>query len=198
ADALQEALEMAQAAAPEGGGAGRGLVLYTGAPEWHEHSPQVEALRERFDGIKIQLLTGGPLTLFAQQLPVASPINLLQGSYTPVTQGSVGWQAWRVAAILLGCLVGLHIVGKTAELGLLKRQEHTLDTSMSETFRRSMPGERYNAFDARRRMELRLAAAQNGIDSSGLLAALEALSQAKSVAPGAVVQALSFHQGALE
>ncbi|HET9391720.1 MAG TPA: type II secretion system protein GspL [Steroidobacteraceae bacterium] len=199
AEALGEALEIAQQATPEmSASGGRGLVLYTGAAEWHEHSPQVEALRERFDGIKIQLLTGGPLSLFAQQLPVASPINLLQGSYTPVTQGSVGWQAWRVAAILLGCLVGLHIVGKTAELGLLKRQEHTLDTSMSETFRRSMPGERYNAFDARRRMELRLAAAQNGIDSSGLLAALEALSQAKSVAPGAVVQALSFHQGALE
>src|SRR6202000_3307212 len=60
ADALHEALEMAQSSTADGG-AGRGLILYTGAPEWHEHSAQVEALRERFDGIKIQLLANGPL-----------------------------------------------------------------------------------------------------------------------------------------
>lgn len=198
AEALGEALEIAQQSTPELAAAGgRGLVLYTGAAEWHQHSSQVEGLRERFDGIKIQLLTGGPLTLFAQQLPTASPINLLQGAYAPVTQRSVGWQAWRVAAVLLVALVGLHIVGKSAELGLLKRHEHALDTSIGETFRVAMPGER-STLDARRRMEEKLAAASTGGDSGGLLAALEALAQARSVAPGAVVQALSFHQGALE
>src|ERR1700749_2424589 len=99
ADALHEALEMAQSATPEGGGAGRGLILYTGAPEWHEHSAQVEALRERFDGIKIQLLANGPLALFAQPLPTATPTNLLQGAYTPTTPRALGIRAWRVAAI---------------------------------------------------------------------------------------------------
>ncbi|HZO21596.1 MAG TPA: type II secretion system protein GspL [Steroidobacteraceae bacterium] len=197
-EALGEALNIAQQATAElTAGGGRGLVLYTGAAEWHQHSAQVEALRERFDGIKIQLLTGGPLTLFAQQLPVASPVNLLQGTYAPVTQNRVGWQAWRIAAILLVCLVGLHIVGKTAELGLLKRHERALDSSIGETFRAAMPGE-HSMLDARRRMEARLAAARSGGDSGGLLSALEALGQARSVAPGAVVQALSFHQGALE
>ena len=38
--------------------AARGLILYTGAPEWQRHSAQVEAVRAGFDGIKIQLLTG--------------------------------------------------------------------------------------------------------------------------------------------
>ena len=45
-----------------------------------------------FDGIKIQLLTGGPLALFAQQLPGGSAINLLQGTYTPTTARAVGLQ----------------------------------------------------------------------------------------------------------
>jgi general secretion pathway protein L len=194
ADALQEALETAQASNPEGG-AGRGLVLYTGAPEWHEHSAQVEALRERFDGIKIQLLANGPLALFAQQLPVATPTNLLQGQYAPTTSRAVGFRAWRVAAMLLLCLIGLHVAGKAAELSLLKRNEHKLDVSLREAIQTVMPGA--NTADARKVLEQRLSTAR-AANSSGLLPALEAFVQAKNAAPGASVQALSFHNGTLE
>ena len=172
-DALGEALEIAQASpdvavvGPELAGAGgRGLVLYTGPAEWQQHSSQVEALRERFDGIKIQLLSGGPLTLFSQQLPISAPINLLQGSYTPTTSRAVGWKAWRVAAILLAALVGLHVVAKATELSLLKRSEKALDASISDTFHAAMPGEQ-STLDARRRMEERLVAARNGAAAGG-------------------------------
>lgn len=194
ADALHEALEMAQSSNPEGG-AGRGLVLYTGAPEWHEHSTQVEALRERFDGIKIQLLTNGPLALYAQQLPNATSTNLLQGAYTPTTSRAIGIRAWRVAAMLLVCLAGLHLAGKTAELSLLKRNEHKLDVSIREAVQSVMPGQGSTP-DARKLLEQRLAAARAG--NSGLLPALEALVSAKRAAPQATVQALSFHNGALD
>jgi general secretion pathway protein L len=196
ADALHEALEMAQSSSPDGGGAGRGLILYTGAPEWHEHSEQVEALRERFDGIKIQLLANGPLALFAQQLPTATPTNLLQGPYTPTTSRAVGWRAWRVAATLLACLVGLHIAGKAVELTVLKRNEHKLDVSMREAIQTAMPGQGSSP-DARKVMEQRLAAARSA-SSNGLLPALEALVQAKGAAPGAVLQALSFRNGSVD
>src|SRR5262249_13845922 len=113
ADALGEALEIAKSGVEPTGA--RGLILYTGAAEWQHHSPQVEAARPQFDGIKVQLLTGGPLALFAQQLPGGSAINLLQGSYTPTSSRAVGFKAWRVAAMLLAGLIGLHIVGKAAE-----------------------------------------------------------------------------------
>jgi general secretion pathway protein L len=196
ADALQEALEMAQSSSPEGGGSGRGLILYTGAPEWHEHSAQVEALRERFDGIKIQLLANGPLELFAQQLPTATPTNLLQGAYTPTTSRAVGLRAWNVAAILCACLVGLHVAGKAVELSLLKRNEHKLDVSLREAFQTAMPGAASTP-DARKFMEQRLAAAR-AAGTNGLLPALEALVQARSAAPGAVVQALNFRNGSVD
>ncbi len=196
-EALGEALEIAQKGSAELEATGiRGLVLYTGAAEWHQHSAQIEALRERFDGIKIQLLSAGPLALFGQQLPTAAPINLLQGSYTPTTARTVGWKSWRVAATLLACLVGLHVVGKAAELTALKQTEHKLDASIGEQFRIAMPGER-NLLDARRRMEQRLAAAQSG-GSSGFLPALQAVVQARSAAPGTTLQALSFRQGTVE
>lgn len=196
-EALGEALNIAQSGSPELETTGvRGLVLYTGAAEWHQHSAQVEALRERFDGIKIQLLSAGPLTLFAQQLPTATPINLLQAAFTPTTARSVGWKSWRVAAILLASLIGLHVAGKAAELTVLKQNEKKLDTSIGEQFRLAMPGER-SMVDARRRMEQKLAAAQSG-GSSGFLPALQAVVQAKGVAPGTTLQALSFRQGTVE
>jgi general secretion pathway protein L len=195
-NALQEALEMAQASSPEGGGAGRGLILYTGAPEWHEHSAQVESLRERFDGIKIQLLANGPLALFAQQLPTATPTNLLQGTYTPTTSRAVGLRAWRVAAILLASLIALHVAGKATELTLLKRNEHKLDVSIRETFQTAMPGEPSTP-DARKVMERRLAAA-GAAGSNGLLTTLEALVQARNAAPGSTVQAMTYGHGAID
>jgi general secretion pathway protein L len=199
-EALGEALEIAQQgnASPELATTGiRGLVLYTGPAEWHQHSAQVEALRERFDGIKIQLLSAGPLALFAQQLPVVTPINLLQGPYAPTTARPVGWQAWRAAAILLACLAGLHVIGKAAELTTLKRNEKSLDESIGQTFRTVFPGER-TALDARRRLEARFAALQSGGGPGGFLPALQAVVEARTAAPGTTVQALSFRQGTVD
>jgi general secretion pathway protein L len=197
-EALGEALEIAQQGTPEQAATGgRGLILYTGAAEWHQHSAKIEALRERFDGIKIQLLSAGPLALFGQQLPTATPINLLQGTYAPTTARTVGWQSWKIAAILLVSLVGLHVAGKAAELTALKRSEHTLDNSISDTFRIAMPGQP-KPLDPRRQMEQRLAAAQNAGGPGGLLPALQALVQARTVAPGTTLKALSFRQGTVD
>jgi type II secretory pathway component PulL len=104
-------------------------------------------------------------------------------------------RAWRVAAILLACLIGLHVAGKAAELSLLKSHEHKLDVSLREAIQTVMPGA--NTADARKVLEQRLAAAR-AANTSGLLPALEALVQAKNAAPGAVVKALSFHNGSLD
>ena len=194
ADALGEALVIAQSGADTASGA-RGLILYTGAAEWQRHSAQVEAARPHFDGIKVQLLTGGPLALFAQQLPQGNAINLLQGSYAPTSSRAVGLRAWRIAAMLLAALFLLHVVGKAAELTLLKKREHQLDVSIRDTFHSAMPGDA-SALDARRRMEQRLLAARGA--GGGLLPALQALAQARDSVPGTNVQSLNFHTGTLE
>ena len=215
ADALEEALAIAQSApagsspqeisphgvsahpADTGEAAGaRGLILYTGAAEWQRNAATVEAVRNRFEGIRVQLLTGGPLALFAQQLPVATPINLLQGVYAPKNPHAVGLRAWRVAAVLLACLVGLHVAGKATELHYLKTKEREVDASIRDTLHAAMPGEA-DTRDARHRMEQRLLAVRSG-GSTGLLAALEALAYARNSAPGTSVQALNFHDGVLD
>jgi general secretion pathway protein L len=197
ADALDEALELALAGVEPGTPGGRGLILYTGAAEWQRHAPTVEAARERFEGIQIQLLTGGPLALFAQQLPTATATNLLQGPFTPAATHPVGWSAWRVAAILLAGFIGLHIVGKAAELTVLKHADHKLDASMEQVFHMALPGQP-DTYEARRVMEQRLAAARASQVSGGFLSALQALVAAHRAAPEAVLEALTFRDGALE
>ena len=196
-DALGEALQLVRPTAETGEGSGRGLILYTGAAEWQQFSPQVEAIRDQFDGIKVQLLTSGPLTLLALQLPNARPINLLQGRYTPQSTRTVGWQAWRVAAMLLAGLVVLHAVGKGAELFMLKQAEHKVDAGIDQAFRAAMPGEQ-NTTNAKRRMESKLAALHASGGGGALLAALSALVDARGSVPGTIVQTMSFRDGALE
>lgn len=202
-DALAEALQLARPASGEVIAAeppsGRGLVLYTGAAEWHQHARIVESLRDRFDGIKVQLLTEGPLPLLAQRVSAAAAgdaINLLQGPYAPASSLASGWRVWRVAAILLVALVALHAAGSATELMSLRRAERTVNASIERTFRASMPGE-HNAIDARRRMGQRLASLRGG-ESSGLLAALAALAEARSGAGDTAIRALQFRDGALE
>ncbi len=201
--ALAEALELLRPRSDEtvatADRTGQGLVLYTGAAEWHEHSQEVETIRDRFDGIKVQLLTDGPLALFAQRLPeaLAHAINLLQPPYAPAASLAQSWKVWRAAAVLLGALVGLHAIGNAVELAVLGHAEHRVNVAIERTFRAAMPGER-NAVDARNRMEQRLESLRGGAGRSGLLAALGALAQARATVEGTVLQALTFRDGALE
>ncbi|MGH8285765.1 MAG: type II secretion system protein GspL, partial [Steroidobacteraceae bacterium] len=186
-------------AALDGGGEApvNGLIIYAAPADWQRHARDVEPLRERFEGIKVQLLTGGALSLFAQQLPSATPINLLQGTYAPTSSFATGWRAWRVPAILAVCLLGLHIVGKAVELGTLKQAERGIDTSIDDAFRDAMPGEQ-NTVDAKRRMEQRLAALRGDGGALGLLPALGALAQARANVPGTTIGTLSYRDGALD
>ena len=193
ADALDQALQIARASADTAASGGSGLILYTGAAEWQQHAAQVEAVRPNFDGIKVQLLTDGPLALLAQQLPNDTAINLLQGDYAPASGRGAGLKAWRIAAMLLAALLVLHIGGKIVQLRVLKSREHAVDATIRDMARSI--GET-NPLDIRKHLEARVAAARGA--GGGLLPALQALAQARGSTPGTSVKALNFHGGSLE
>ena len=200
--ALSEALELLRPAAaldslPAAPFGGNGLVVYTGEAEWQQYGATIEAVRDQFEGLSVHLLPDGPLGLFAQSLPGSTAINLLQGSYAPVSPLAGGLKAWRIAAAMLLGLLVLHGIGSATQLLLLKRAERRLDQSISETFQEAMPGE-HNTSNARRRMEARLIAVQGSTDSSGLLAMLSAVAQARAGASGTALQAVSYRTGLLE
>lgn len=185
------------ALAPVADFGGNGLVVYAGEAEWQQYGATIEAEREHFEALSVQLLPDGPLGLFAQSLPGTTAINLLQGPYAPVSPLAGGFKAWRIAAALLLGLLVLHGIGGATQLLMLKRTERRLDQSISETFEQAMPGE-HNTSNARHRMEARLTSLQGSTDSSGLLAMLSAVAQARNGANGTAVQALSYRAGLLE
>jgi hypothetical protein len=88
------------------------------------------------------------------------------------------------------------VAGRAAELSLLHSHERQLDGQIRDTFRTAMQAEPVGG-DARRLMEKRLAVAR-GINT-GLLAALEAMVQARSAVPGPVqVKSLTYHNGLID
>lgn len=209
--ALREALDIARSGAPadaaagesasaaEDAGASRGLILYAATAEWQAHGAVFEEARAHFANLKVQLLSDGPLALFAQQLPASTTVNLLQGAYAQKSARSLALGAWRIAALLLVALVGLHVAGKAAELRVLKSKENQVDAAIRDTLRNALPGDASSgSADARRRMEQRLLAVRSGGGANGLLGALQALAQAKNAAPGTSLQSLNFHDGGIE
>ena len=171
-----------------------GLLLYSGHEEWEAHQLQIDALRDRFTGVKVQLLPDGPLGVLAPAAANGEAVNLLQGAFAVASSLQQGWRSWRIAALLVGSLLCLHIGARYFELSSLRKNEAALDTSIQEVFRTAMPGEQ-NATNARRRVEKRLAEISGG--GGALLPALSAVATARSAAPSAKIEGITFRDGTL-
>ena len=173
-----------------------GLLVYSGHEEWEAHQVEIDALRDRFTGVKVQLLPSGPLAVLAPAAASGEAVNLLQGAFAVTTSLQQGFRAWRIAVILAGSLLCLHLGARYFELSSLAKNEAALDTSIQDAFRVVMPGEK-NATNARRRVEKRLAEIQSGGGGGALLPALSAVAQARSAAPTAKIEAMTFRDGTL-
>jgi general secretion pathway protein L len=198
---LRDAFEMALAAqvSPMAGlePPPLGLLLYAGHDEWQARQQDVDALRERFTGVKVQLLPSGPLSVLAPAAAAGEAINLLQGALAVSTPMQQGWKAWRVAAVLAATLLCLHLGTRYIELTRLRKTEAALDSGIEDAFRAAMPGQQ-NATNARRRVEARLAQLHGGGGAGALLPALVALASARSAAPAATIEGINFRDGTME
>jgi general secretion pathway protein L len=174
-----------------------GLLLYTGHDEWQAHQNEVDALRERFTGVKVQLLPSGPLSVLAPAAAAGEAVNLLQGALAVTSPLQQGWKSWRVAAVLAASLLCLHLGSRYFELTRLKKSEAALDVSIQDAFRIAMPGQQ-NSTNARRRVEARLTEVHGGGGGGALLPALSALANARGAAPAATIEGLTFRNGILD
>jgi general secretion pathway protein L len=199
ADSLSEAFELVEGpAASPAIGVSTSLVMYASPEDWLRRGADTEALRLRYVPFKVQLLPNGSLPLLAQALALGHGIDLLQGAYAPAGIRSVGFSAWRLAAVLAGCLIALHATGEALALARLKKTEHEIDGAMSTVVRSVLPPGEAGGGDARRKIEARLAAVRGDAAVAGFLPALSALAQAHAAAPRATVESLSFGASALE
>lgn len=174
-----------------------GLLLYTGHEEWDAHQNEIDALRDRFTGVKVQLLPDGPLAVLAPAAAAAEAVNLLQGELAVSSPMQQSWKSWRVAAVLAVSLLCLHLGARYFELTRLGKSEAALDASIQDAFRAAMPGQQ-NAMNARRRVEARLNELHGSGGSGSLLPALSALANARSAAPGATIEGLTYRNGILD
>jgi general secretion pathway protein L len=174
-----------------------GLLLYAGHAEWEAHQLAVDAFRDRFTGMKVQLLPSGPLSVLAPAAASGDAVNLLQGALAVSSPLELGWRAWRVAAVLGASLLCLHLGARWLELSRLRKSEAALDASIQEAFRAAMPGQQ-NATNARRRVEQRLNEISAGGASGTLLPALSAVASARSAVPTATIEGFTFRDGTLD
>jgi general secretion pathway protein L len=166
--------------------------------DWQRRSAEIESLRGRCAGLKVQLANSGLLLWLAPQLGTGTAINLLQGRYAVRKTWSGQWQRWRVAAVLAGALLLLHVAGELWTLAQLRSAERELSVAAEEFANRVMPGEGGTA-NLRQRAEQRLLATQRTADGSGLMSALAAIAGAAPVAGGgAAIQTFQFQGGALD
>ncbi len=195
-DAFDMALSTQMSAVPGLEAAAPGLLLYAGHDEWQAHQDTVDQLRDRFTGVKVQLLPSGPLSVLAPAAAGGDAVNLLQGGLAVASPMEFGWKAWRVAAVLAGVLLSLHLGVRFYELSRLKKQEAELNASIEDAFRAAMPGQQ-NAVNARSRVAARLEELRTG-GAGSLLPALVAIAQARGAAPGVTIEGITYREGVLE
>jgi general secretion pathway protein L len=174
-----------------------GLLLYTGHDEWEAHQHTIDGLRDRFTGVKVQLLPSGPLSVLAPAAASNDAVNLLQGTFAVSSPMDLGWRAWRIAAVLAASLLVVHLGVRFFELSRLHKSEATLDASIQDAFRSAMPGQQ-NATNARRRVAQRLAEVQAAGSGGALLPALSAIASARSSVPNAKIEGLTFRDGTID
>ena len=172
-----------------------GLLVYAGHDEWQAHQNEVDAWRDRFTGVKVQLLPSGSLNVLAPAAASGEAVNLLQGDLAVTSPAEMRWQSWKVAAVLAGVLLCLHLGSRFFELRQLKKAEAAMDASIADAFRQAMPGQQ-NATNARRRVAQRLDEIRGG-GGGTLLPALAALAAAKNAAPSTTLEGINFREGVL-
>jgi len=176
-----------------------GLLLYAAQEDWQQLEHEVDGLRDRFTGVKVQILpsSAGVLSVIAPAAAAGDALSLLQGSYAVSSPLQQNWKSWRIAAALAVSLLVVHLGARYFELTRLRKSEAALDASIQDAFRAAMPGQQ-NALNARRRVEARLAEVRGGGGGGALLPALSALARAKSAVPAATIEGMMFRDGTLE
>lgn len=197
ADAFEMALSTQSSAVAGLEPAPLALLLYAGHDEWAAHQHTVDGFRDRFTGMKVQLLPSGPLSVLAPAAASNDAVNLLQGALAVASPLEAGWRAWRVAAVLAAALLCLHLGARGFELNRLRKSEAALDASIQDAFRAAMPGEQ-NATNARRRVAQRLDALRSGGGGGALLPALSAIANARSAVPDAKIEGINFREGTVD
>jgi general secretion pathway protein L len=190
--ALGPALELALGASEVE--SGEHVTFYATDVEYEANKDVIEALRTRTATLQVKLLPDGVLPLFAAQVPVAKPVNLLQGAYAAPSSFGSQWRQWRVPAVLAAVTLLVFVGAQGFQLWQLRQANKRLDAEIQQTFNSILPGQ--PVVDPRAQIQGVLA--RTGGGHGALLPAVSLLAQAVSQAPSTRVEGLNYRAGVLE
>jgi general secretion pathway protein L len=174
------------------------VVVHAEPADWLRHEAAFEALRPRLGSLRVQLLAGGLLSLYAQGIGASAPVNLLQGEYRPRGGHEFDWRAWRPAAAALLALLVVHVGGSLFQAHRQRAESARLDAEIERVYSSIFPGQKPGA-TPRRTLEARMrAVASGGSPQGGIMPLLAALAAARQNVPAANLESLTFKPGSLQ
>jgi type II secretion system protein L len=173
------------------------VVLYATREDWVRVKLEFEQLADRFESLRVQLLTDGPLPWLAQGLGGSDAVNLLQGDFARSTDYGERWREWRMAAMLAVGLFAVHVGAQALQISRANHETASLDGEIAQVFSSAMPTETLR--DPRRQMQSRLdRIRKSGAGPEYFLRTLQTLSGAMAVAPKTSIDALSYRENSLD
>jgi general secretion pathway protein L len=172
-------------------------ILYVTREDWTRVQDEFESLLEKFESLKIQILTDGPLPWLARELGSTEPVNLLQGDFARGTDYGERWREWRTAAVLAGVLLLVHLTAQALQIRKANHESAVLDGQMSQIFSIAMPGDKM--VDPRRQMQAQLdRIRKSGAGPQYFLHTLQVLGGAMATSPKATLESMSYRERALD
>ena len=190
---LTEVLEIL-ASRDEDDAGSRHIVIYADEVGYARCEAELDALRERFASVDLQVLPEGPLPRFGATLINQPGSNLLQGAYAPVSDRRALLRPWRMAAILLLSLGVVATLAEGARYFVLSQQDQALTSQLETGCQDIFQSPRIAT--CRTELRRRLAAAgESSATATGsvFLATLVAVAEARD--PASRIEALSFRAG---
>ena len=178
------------------------LLVYLTPDVQEAMEPFLERIQQVVNTLEVKLLPDGALPRMASQVAVNPGINLLQGDYAARSNLAAYWPAWKVAAIVLLCLIGTIIGVKVVEISRLNQEIEALDGAIETAFRYTFPGTG-EIRDARALLNSKLRALGKDVsdaDQSEFLDILASVSAAvsQSADKDSKLEAINYRSGVME
>lgn len=173
------------------------VLLYASREDWLAVQPEIEALADQFESLKVQLFPDGPLPWLAQSLPAPDAVNLLQGEFARSSGHGERWRPWRLPALLAAGLLVTHAAAAALQIHRANRESAALDTQIAQLFSQIMPNA--PALNPRSQMQSQLdRIRRSGPSAQYFLRSLQTLSAAVASMPKVQVDAFSYREQALD
>lgn len=173
--------------------------LYLDQTEHERRKGDIDWLREQVASLEVKLLPEGALPHLAVNAGSGKGINLLQGSYAPLTNTGSVWKPWRLAASLLAGLLATMLIVEFVELERLKAQESRLDDAMAELLKEACPGTQRIVNPMAQLKQCASVAASNPEDlDQQFLSSLATLGSVIAETPDTQITALSFRNATMD